>query len=281
MDESSAGPIRIEDIDDPRVEVYRNIRDADLVGRRGVFIAEGKLVVRVLLSRSRDSGGFRAQSVLVNRSGYESMADALVGLGPGRPVYVAEQGVLDGIVGFHIHRGVLACGTREEAPDAETIIACAAPGGGPLVVLEDLANHDNVGGVFRNAAAFGSPGVLLTPRCCDPLYRKAIRVSMGCALTVPYASVASAARACELLRARGWTTLALTPSGDSSELGETLRTMERVDRLAILLGAEGPGLTREAMDAADHRVRIAIAEGVDSLNVAVAGAVAMHAIYSR
>ena len=203
------------------------------------------------------------------------MGDALGGLGGGCPVYFAEQEVMDGIVGFHIHRGVLSCGERIAAPSVGSIVGASS---GPVVVLEDLANHDNVGGVFRNAAAFGSGGVLLTARCCDPLYRKALRVSMGHVLSTPYAAVESASVACERLHDHGWTTLALTPDPAAPTLRDLIDSGEAGDRTAVLLGAEGPGLTAGALASATHRARIPIGEGVDSLNVVVAGAIALSAL---
>jgi len=271
-------PIVIESLDDPAVAVYRNLRDADLVGRRGVFIAEGELVVRTLLDRHRAGGAFRARSLLLNRTRLGVMQGALEGLGVGCPVYVAEQGVMDAIVGFHIHRGVLACGARSAPASADSIIGTHD---GPIVVIEDLANHDNVGGVFRNAAAFGAQGVLLTPRCCDPLYRKALRVSMGHVLSTPYAEVGSVSEACERLHGAGWTTLALTPDPLAPTLHGLIESGAAGARTAVLLGAEGPGLTAAALSAATHRARIPIAAGVDSLNVVVAGAIALSALGCR
>lgn len=271
-------PIQIESIDDPRVAAYRNVRDADLVGRRGLFLAEGELVVRALLDRGRGSGRFRARSALVNRTRLSAMADALGGLGTGCPVYVAEQRVLDEIVGFHIHRGVLACGSRGEPPSLAEILSPAGAAPGPIVVLEDLANHDNIGGVFRNAAALGASGVLLTARCCDPLYRKALRVSMGHVFSIPYASIDSVGSACAALHDAGWTTLALTPDLGAPELGALVASGTVGGRVAIVLGAEGPGLTAGAMGSAAHRARIPIAPGVDSLNVVVACAIALSGL---
>lgn len=271
-------PIQIESINDPRVAVYRNVRDADLVGRRGLFLAEGELVVRALLEQGCGSGRFRAQSALLNRTRLSAMADALGGLGPECPVYVAEQDVLDEIVGFHIHRGVLACGGRGEPPALSEILSPPVAAPGPIIVLEDLANHDNIGGVFRNAAAFGASGVLLTARCCDPLYRKALRVSMGHVLSIPYASISSVESACAALHGAGWTTFALTPDRGAPGLGDLVASGEVGDRVAIVLGAEGPGLTAGAMRSAGRRARIPIAPGVDSLNVVVACAIALSGL---
>jgi len=271
-------PILIESLDDERVADYRDVRDADLVGRRGLFIAEGELVVRILLRLHAKGAGYRAMSVLLNRTRYDSLCDALEPLDPGCPVYVCEQQVMDGVVGFHIHRGVLAAGARTSPRDPVAVIEAGSAPPGPVVVMEDIANHDNVGGVFRSAAAFGCHGVLLTRRCCDPLYRKSIRVSMGHALTTPWSYVESVEHACELLHARGWTTVALTPAPDAEDIAQAASALGDSNNLAILLGAEGPGLTEHAQRIAKRRVRIPMAESVDSLNVGVACAVALHAL---
>jgi tRNA G18 (ribose-2'-O)-methylase SpoU len=268
-------PITIESMDDPRVAQYRNVRDADLVGRRGVFLAEGELVVRTLLRTHAEGGRFRAGSVFLNRTRLDAMADAIEGLDSQCPVYLAEQSVMDEIVGFHIHRGALAVGSRVEPLPATELIANAQQTGGPIVVLEDLANHDNIGGVFRNAAAFGASGVLLTSRCCDPLYRKALRVSVGNVLTVPYARIDLMEDACGALHERGWSTIALTPDASADGFDGLVGSGELGERIAILLGAEGPGLSDIALRTAHHRARIPIAEGVDSLNVVVACAIAL------
>jgi len=261
---------RIETIEDERAEPYRNVRDADLVGRRGLFMAEGELVVRtLLLGRSR----FHAESVLLAESRFPALRDALESASDDLPVYVAAQEVMDAIVGFPIHRGVLAAGKRGETPQASDLLKTI---GGPtmVVAMEDLANHDNVGGVLRNAAAFGAAAALFTDGCCDPLYRKAIRVSMGAALTTPLGNLPAGRAGVEALRVAGFTTIALTPARDAVEI-DALEGV-RFARAALLLGAEGPGLRDDTLGAADVRVRIAIAEGVDSLNVATASGVALH-----
>jgi tRNA G18 (ribose-2'-O)-methylase SpoU len=271
-------PITIESLEDPRVAQYRNVRDPDLVGRRGVFLAEGELVVRTLLRTNAQGGKFRASSIFLSRTRLGTMADALEGLDQDCPVYIAEQGVFDEIVGFHIHRGALAVGERAEPLTMPGLIEAATSIGGPIIVLEDLANHDNVGGVFRNAAAFGAAGVLLTKRCCDPLYRKALRVSVGNVLSVPYAHTNSVEEACAALHQSGWSTIALTPNPEAAEISGLVASGGLNQRVAILLGAEGPGLTDTAMRAVSHLARIPIAEGVDSLNVVVAGAIALFAL---
>lgn len=260
-------PQRIESADDPRVEVYRDVRDRDLQRRAGLFMAEGRLVVRTLLSRSR----FALHSVLVTEPALESLSDALDQADPAAPVYLATQQVMDAIAGFHIHRGCLAAAHRGAPLDPATLID--TPGAPRLiVVLEDVANHDNVGGVFRSAAAFGADAVLLTRRSCDPLYRKSVRVSMGGALRVPSAIVDSGPRAAADLRAAGYQTIALTPAAGSIDIAQA----RAGERLALFLGAEGPGLSAVTLDACELRVRIPIGPDADSLNLAVAAGIALH-----
>lgn len=263
---------RIQSIDDPRTADYRDVRDADLMGRRGLFMAEGRLVVRTLLTDSR----FRARSVLVTEPALESLRGALEASEHRPTVYLADQAVLNGIAGLDVHRGCLAAGERGEPLTAQQALASAGSGPAMVVAMESLSNHDNVGGVFRNALAFGASAVLLGPHCCDPLYRKAIRVSMGAALRVPFARGGDWPEVVGALRDAGFVTVALTPAPGALDLDALARSAERPRRVALLLGAEGPGLSDEAMRAADLCVRIAIASGVDSLNVATASGIAMH-----
>lgn len=265
--------IPIHDLADPRVAAFRNVKDRDLAGRRGVFIAEGDLVVRRLLTESP----LRSQAVLVNPQRAASMGEALRDAATRLPVYVAEQDVFDGIAGFHIHRGVLAVGERP-APRAPADVLGALPDRATVVVLEDLTNHDNVGGVFRCAAAFGAGAVLMTERCADPLYRKAIRVSIGAALTVPFATSARITDLIDALHASGFETLALTPSPNAPEIREWIRDSTSPRRIALMLGAEGPGLSRRAQSSAHHSVRLGRMVGADSLNVVVAAGIALHAL---
>jgi tRNA G18 (ribose-2'-O)-methylase SpoU len=187
-------------------------------------------------------------------------------------VYAAEQAVLDAVVGFHFHRGVLASAQRLPLPQPEALLAGIATGARRIVICEALTNHDNVGGVFRNAAAFGADAVLLDQRSCDPLYRKAVRVSVGGALTMPYAR---AERAIDLVRAaqnRGFLVVALSPRADAIDVG-ALRIPERV---ALLVGSEGPGLDAATMEAADIVARIPIEPRFDSLNVSTASGIALY-----
>ncbi|MFN0132250.1 MAG: TrmH family RNA methyltransferase [Phycisphaerales bacterium] len=361
--------IPIESPGDPRLADYANVRDRQLARRGaaaggegtpagggdtsaappransglGVYLAEGELVVRTLIAAGRG-----VRSVLITPTRLEAMRDAIAGLDAEVPVYVAGPGVMDGVVGFHIHRGVLAAGERWPEPSVGELLADATR----VLVLEGLSNHDNVGGLFRVAAALGgvageevaewrsgkvaesktninggeagsscsrnpvlrtrtdslcnkpdasarasakratnpeqatapsltlqarhaqhSAAVVMSPGTCDPLYRKAIRVSMGAALRVPFATLSPWPAGLVELRQAGFRLVALTPAADAMPI-------ERLDagvaRSAVMLGAEGPGLSEEAMAMADVRVRIPMDSSVDSLNVVTAGAIALH-----
>lgn len=254
-------PIPIESPDDPRLDAYTRMRERDLVGREGRFIAEGEVVLRVLLSpRAR----FRVESVLLSPERLPGLAPALAGLDA--PVYLASKAVMGAVAGFPIHRGVLAVGLRGPDPAPDALVP---PGPALLVGLVGLANHDNVGGLFRNTAAFGADAVLLDAETCDPLYRKAIRVSAGTSLTVPFARLPAGSDLLDLCERQGLVPVALSPRG------EDITGLPPLPRALLLLGTEGPGLP-EALMARARRVAIPMAPGVDSLNVAVAGAVALH-----
>jgi tRNA G18 (ribose-2'-O)-methylase SpoU len=259
-------PIPITDRDDPRIASYLAVRERDLVGREGSFIAEGEVVLRALLS---PGARCRAASLLIAENRLARVASLIVDLTDATPVYVAGQAVMDAVVGFHIHRGILAHGVRPADPGAAPLLANLPPRA-LVMALFGVSNHDNVGGLFRNAAAFGVDAVLLDAGCCDPLYRKAIRVSVGAALKVPFARLAPGEDALGLLESAGFTPLALSPSGETR-----VADLARPDRVAVLLGAEGPGLPAHLLARA-HTVAIPMAAGWDSLNVAAASAVVLH-----
>lgn len=277
-----AAPKVICDPGDPALAPYLNQKDAWLKAPHnpanaqaalpesppdGWFIAEGALVLQVL-----SASPFEIESVLVTD---RTLHSAHLALGPrasDTPILVVPQPLMDGIAGFHVHRGVLAAGRRGKTLDPVTLASRASL----LVVLEDLSNHDNVGGIFRSVAALAgeAAGVWLSPRCCDPLYRKALRVSMGHALTVPWAIAPTwPAGGIESLRRLGYEVWGLATGADSAELDAALSLPPR---LALVLGAEGPGLSRETLELVDRRVRIGMTPGVDSLNVGVACGVALH-----
>jgi tRNA G18 (ribose-2'-O)-methylase SpoU len=266
--------VPVDSRDDPRLADYRDLKDAQLRALAGgsgypadgLFIAEGDLVVRQLAA-----SGLGVRSVFITPNRLGAMGDAMAEFPPGTPIYLAEPPVLNAVVGFNIHRGVLAAGERPPAPDLRQMLGSVRS----LVVLEDLANHDNVGGIFRAVGALGGlgrAGVLISPRCCDPFYRKAIRVSMGMALRVPSARLEPWPEGLAALKEAGFTLLALTPRPGAAPID----ALESIAKPALLLGAEGPGLSEAAMAAADRLVRIPIARGVDSLNVVVAAGIALH-----
>lgn len=261
----------IDHFGDPRIADYRNVPDPELLRRRGVFVAEGRLVVRTLLTSSH----FQALSVLVTEAARRSLEIVLAPRIETLPVYVADRSLLAEIVGFNVHRGCLALGARPvETPVADVL--ASLPDGALVVVLEGVGNADNVGGVFRNAVAFGADAVLLGPGCCDPLYRKAVRVSIGGTLRMRFATIPGWPDRLEEVRGAGFTLAALTPDADAEDIAGLSRRFDRRGRLAILLGAEGTGLSSEAKAAADVRVRIPMAPGIDSLNVATASGIALH-----
>jgi len=257
--------IAVTDPDDPRIEAYRDIRERDLVGRQGLFIAEGEVVLR-LLARSRT---FETRSVLIAAKRRNSLEDILATLPYSTPVYLAEQSVLDRIAGFPLHRGILALAGRSHPPDAWDLLS--GLGGAALVLaLSGISNHDNMGGLFRNAAAFGVDAVILTADCCDPLYRKSIRVSVGGVLVTPFARLQPGDDLVAILGQAGLVPLALSPAGD-----QPLSAVERPSRVAVILGAEGPGLP-ESILARCRTVAIPMAAGFDSLNVATTGGIVLH-----
>ena len=262
--------VRIDDEDDPRIAEYRNVPDRELLERRGIFIAEGRLVVRRLLTTS----AMRARSVMVTEAARSALADVLSPDVPALPIYVVPQAVMNGVAGFNLHRGCLAIAERPAPADWRAVADAARR----LVVLERVGNADNVGAIFRNGAAFGIDGVLLGPDCADPLYRKAIRTSMAAALAVPFARIEPWPEALDELRRRGFVTVALTPAMDAPSLQEIARGVAGNARTAIVVGHEGEGLTAEAMRACAHRARIPMASGIDSLNVATAAAIALYEI---
>jgi tRNA G18 (ribose-2'-O)-methylase SpoU len=258
-------PIRIDDPQDPRVAAYLDIRERDLAGRQGRFVAEGKVVLDLLLS----AGRFAAESVLVLENRLAGLEEILRKAPADLPVYVATSAVMDAIAGFHMHRGILAMG-RKGTPQSVEALLDALPAQALVVVLVGIANHDNMGSIFRNAAAFGADAVLLDATCCDPLYRKAIRVSVGAALKIPFASFTDAAGFTTMLARRGFEQFALSPRGLTD-----IRDAQRSERLALYLGTEGEGLP-DSLLVSLHTVRITMSEGFDSLNVAAASAIALH-----
>jgi tRNA G18 (ribose-2'-O)-methylase SpoU len=256
-------PIPIDDPADPRLADYIQVRERDLAGRDG-FIAEGQVVLEKLVRGARHP----LRSVLIAEKRVSALADLLAELPPGVPVYAVGQAVMDEVVGFPIHRGILAAGERR-IPAAETMLA-GLPAQALVVGLIGIANHDNMGGLFRNAAAFGADAVLIDDTCCDPLYRKAIRVSVGAALVMPFACAGTAEELCKSLDHGGFSVVALSPQGSCD-----LRDFRPAARTAALFGAEGPGLPATVL-ARVQSVRIPMAGSFDSLNVATSSGIVLH-----
>lgn len=255
----------VTDPDDPAVAPFRSIKERDLVGREGLFIAEGETVLRAFV---RDAPG-RVVSLLIDPRRQEKLAGMLAGLPEETPVHLADQVVLDAIAGFHLHRGVLAVGRKPEPVAARDLLS-GLPSRAVALVLCGIANHDNMGGIYRNAAAFGADAVILDHECCDPFYRKAIRVSVGAALTVPFARAAPETDLPQLLQDQGFEVLALSPAGKT-----LLSELRPAARVAALFGAEGPGLPAKLLAQA-HTVRIPMAGNFDSLNVATTSGIVLH-----
>lgn len=261
--------ISITNPNDPAIEPFRAIRERDLVGREGLFIAEGETVLRTLAASRH-----RIVSALIVEKRMEKLASLFEGMDEDISVHTASQDVLDTIAGFHLHRGILALGRRAPDEEAASLLA-ALPDVATVAVAVGFSNHDNIGGLFRNAAAFGVDAILLDAGCCDPLYRKAIRVSVGAALTVPFARLPRSSDIASSLRAQGFTPLAFTGSG-RLELADFMPP----PRPALIFGTEGAGLSHELLKSCDT-VRIEMAPGLDSLNVATASGIALHYMMSR
>jgi tRNA G18 (ribose-2'-O)-methylase SpoU len=258
--------VHLESLDDPRIVEYRALSDPELARSRGWFVVEGRLVLRRLL----EDGHFGIRSVLLSPAARRAVEPLLDRLGSELPVYVCRARDFLNITGFNIHRGCLALVERP----ADRSIRGVLHGARTVVALEAVANADNIGGVFRNAAAFGVDAVLLSPTCCDPLYRKAIRTSMAATLRVPFARFEQWPQGLASLRDQGFTIAALTARHGAQPL-EAFAAAKRPDRLALLVGAEGTGLSDEAISFADTEVHIPIRPDVDSLNLAVAAGIAL------
>jgi tRNA G18 (ribose-2'-O)-methylase SpoU len=253
-------------VTDARLAAYAALGDPQRLARDGVFVAEGRLVLQRLVAAAPDA----IESVLLSPAAAAQLAETLARLDPAVPVFVAPVELLAGVTGFNIHRGCLAIARR---PAPRPLDALLPPAGAPalVLVLERLANPDNVGGAFRNALAFGATGVLLDPATADPLYRKAIRTSMAATLTVPWTRSTDWPADLDRLAGAGLDIVALVTDRDVPPLEAVA-----APRVALLVGHEGEGLSAAALAHATRRVRIAMAPGADSLNAATAAGIALH-----
>jgi tRNA G18 (ribose-2'-O)-methylase SpoU len=266
----SPKPDPVDGPDDTRMEPFRAMRERDLVGRSGRFIAEGEVVLRVLLEADR----FVIDTILVSERVARIGRSWFAAIPTGTTFISAPDAVIEAVSGFHVHRGVLATARRKSEPDASALLADLGPDALAVACI-GIANHDNMGGIFRNAAAFGAVVAFLDETSCDPLYRKAIRVSVGGVFKVPFVRGGSAETIVDTLDRAGFTVLALSPGGR-----EALHELRVEGRIALLLGAEGEGLPRELLDRL-RTLRIRMAPGFDSLNVAVSAGIAMHHLSNR
>ncbi|MFF9626045.1 TrmH family RNA methyltransferase [Streptomyces griseosporeus] len=261
--------ITVDDPGDPRLRDYTGLTDVELRRRRepaeGLFIAEGEKVIR----RATDAG-YAMRSMLLSAKWVDVMRDVIDGLTA--PVYVVGPDLAEQVTGYHVHRGALASMQRKPLPAADEVLA----GARRVAVMESVNDHTNIGAIFRSAAALGMDAVLLSPDCADPLYRRSVKVSMGAVFSVPYARLDTWPQGLDAVREAGFTLLALTPDEQARPLDEV--APHTMDRVALMLGAEGDGLSRRALAAADAPVRIPMSHGVDSLNVGAAAAVAFYAV---
>jgi tRNA G18 (ribose-2'-O)-methylase SpoU len=263
--------IDLADPSDPRLGDYRDLRDVQLrthlEAEHGLFLAEGEKVVRRAVE-----AGFTARSFLMAARWLDGLADVLAA--SDAPCYVVTEALAEQVTGFHVHRGALASLERRPLPSLEEVLE----GARRVLVLEDVVDHTNVGAIFRCGAAFGFDAVLLAPRCADPLYRRSIKVGMGAVFSVPWTRLPDWYDALPHLSSLGYTTVALTLAADAEPVE---RVVTALDRLALVLGSEGHGLSPRWESAADRRAVIAMREGIDSLNVAASAAVACYAATRR
>ncbi len=265
--------VSVDDPGDPRLRDYLSLRDVQLrkhiEAERGLFVAEGEKVVRRSVA-----AGYGVRSFMMTARWLPGLEAELAAAGD-VPCYVVSDAVAEAATGFHVHRGALASLERRALPDLADVLR----GARRVVVLEDVVDHANLGAVFRSAAALGFDAVVVSPRCADPLYRRSVKVAMGAVFSVPWTRLEDWAGAVPLLSAAGFSTVALTPDPEAVELGAFVAAGVP-DRLCVLLGSEGPGLSARWLAAADARVRIEMAAGVDSLNLAAAAAITFFALRS-
>jgi len=255
----------IDSADDPRLDPYRHVADPEWIRDRHLFVAEGRLVVERLITLGR----FTVHSVLLNRAAHAAIGESLSTAGA--PVLVcSNSSLLATITGYNFHRGCLALVTRPPLGTLADLLTCRC-----VLALEGVGNPDNIGGLFRTAAALGAQGVLLDERSGDPFYRKAIRTSMGAVLRLPFVRAENWNETVGTFREHGFKVIALTPSASAVDLAE-VRPVRPDEQVMVMVGAEGPGLDPVSLEAADLRVRIPINDAVDSLNVATATGIALH-----
>lgn len=263
--------VEVDDPEDPRLADYRDLRDVELrkhvEAEHGLFLAEGEKVVR----RAVDAG-YAPRSFLMAPRWVDGLADVLATTEA--PCFVLPESLVTEVTGFHVHRGALASIERRPLPTVEEVLRDARS----VLVLEEIVDHTNVGAIFRSGAALGFDAVLLAPRCADPLYRRSVKVGMGAVFTLPWTRLPEWYDALPTLSASGFTTVALTLADDATAIEDAVAGL---DRVALVLGSEGHGLSPRWEQSADRRAIIPMAAGIDSLNVAAASAVACYVTARR
>jgi tRNA G18 (ribose-2'-O)-methylase SpoU len=261
-----AAYVEISDPDDPRLADYRDLRDVQLrqslEAEHGLFLAEGEKVVRRAVL-----AGFPVRSFLMAQRWLDGLTDILELADA--PCYVVPEDLAEEVTGFHVHRGALASLARTPLPSVDEVLE----GASSVVVCEDIVDHTNVGAIFRSAAALGMDGLLLAPRCADPLYRRSVKVAMGAVFSLPWTRLPDWYGAPSRIADHGFTTVALTLSADAAPIEEAVDGLERV---ALVLGSEGHGLSAHWESSAHRSAVIPMRPGIDSLNVAAATAVACY-----
>lgn len=267
----AANPVRIDDPGDSRIAGFVSIKERDLTGRAGLFIAEGTVVLRMLGQVQARDNGFSTEAILLLESRLSGVSEVLASFPDAVPVYVASQAVFDAVAGFNMHRGVLALGRKPQDSMGASLLG-RLPDTSLVLAGCGLSNHDNVGSIFRNAAAFGADAVFLDETSCDPLYRKAIRVSVGSVLTVPFSRGMSAEAMLQGLAGEGYEIWGLSPRGEVP-----VAEIPSARRIALVLGTEGEGLPGHILSSF-RTARIPQRPGLDSLNVATASGIALYQI---
>lgn len=262
-------PVTISEADDPRIAAFRDVKERDLTGRQGRFIVEGTVVLRMLAAAHVKGDAFEAESILILENRLAGVEDILAQFPAEVPVYVAKASVLDAIVGFHLHRGILALGKRKTSSGMVDTIR-QLPASSLVLAGCGISNHDNLGAMFRNAAAFYADAVFLDATCCDPLYRKSLRVSVGSVLSVPYHRGGGAIEMLETLAAEGFDIWSLSPAGTTE-----IRQIPASHRMALVIGTEGDGLP-QAVLSRFHTARISQSPQLDSLNAGTAAGLALY-----
>lgn len=266
-----AARVEISDPADPRLADYRDLRDVELrkslEAEHGLFLAEGEKVVRRAVE-----AGYPPRSFLMAERWLDGLADVLSATDA--PCYVVTEALAEEVTGFHVHRGALASLHRRPLPEVDEVL----DGARTVLVLEDIVDHTNVGAILRSGAALDVDAVLLSPRCADPLYRRAVKVAMGAVFSMPWTRLDDWYDALPALSARGFTTVAMTLAPDARPLEDAVRGL---DKVALVLGGEGHGLSSRWEQSADQRAIIPMRPGIDSLNVAAATAVACYALQRR